>query len=110
MSDIEEMVKRLLLPAVFSIFGGIARVVFSGTKCIWCFGRGIILSGFVGLACALGLQGLDIPEGPKGMIIGVAAFCAEEAAMFLVELATAIKKDPLGYATRILSALRGRES
>lgn len=106
MQEYEELHKKLLVPVIISLMAAVARFAFSQQRTFWSFLRGVAIAGFVGLMTSLGIHDLALSEGTKGMIIGITSFCADEVAMFVIASATEMRKDPLGYVSRIIDALR----
>lgn len=109
MLEDQDLHKKLLIPAVISLFAGFARYAFSEKRSFWHFIRGALIAGFVGLMTSLAIQDVAMSEGIKGMIIGVTSFCADEVATFLVAAATEARRDPLGYVDRMVKAFRGEK-
>ncbi len=109
MEDYQDMIKRLTIPGMIALLAGTARFAFSEKKSLWSFFRGVMLAGFVGFMTGFGLQDSHLSEGVRFAIIGVTSFCADEVAMFLVAAATELRKDPLGYLSKIVDSLRGKK-
>lgn len=103
----DERYTKLAIPASIAFMAGFARFAFSDKKSLWSFFRGVVLAGFIGLMTSLGIVDLPVSEGVKGMIIGVTSFCADEVAMFIIAVANEVRKDPLGYVSKFIDALRG---
>lgn len=108
MEDIEDLFKKLMIPAMISLMAGLARFFFSDKRSIWGFLRGVFLASFFGFMTGLGLQDTGLSDGARYAIVGATSFCADEFAMLLVGAAQKIRKDPLGYLASVLDALRGK--
>ncbi len=106
-NDFNELIRKMTIPVIIALMGGLARFAFSGNRSFGAFIRGVIIAGFVGVMVTFALEGTLLAEGTKGMIIGVASFCADETIMFVLACAKEIKKDPLKYLMNVIDAFRG---
>lgn len=87
---------------MISLMAGFARFIFSDKKSVLSLCRGIFIAGFVGMMTGYGLQDVEFSEGTKGLVIGVASFCADEVLMIILKFAAHVKKDPVKYVREYL--------
>lgn len=73
----------------------------------WGWGRGLLSAVVVAVLVGLGIHDTGISATTQAAIIGVCAFVAADLLDGVLQLATLLRTDPLGFFERVLNALRG---
>lgn len=113
MGDDEQ--RRVLTSAavagLIGLMAGIARGVIVMKHGGWVpFVRGLIASVLVAVLIGWGIDDTDLSPTKAAAVIGVCAYLADDILVGLAEFARLFGADPLGFATRVWDAIRGRRT
>lgn len=69
--------------------------------------RGLVSAVLVGALVGLGIHDSTLAAATQGAVIGACAFVAPDILDGLMQLASLIRADPIGFVRRVRNALRG---
>ncbi|MET3916249.1 hypothetical protein ABID97_003031 [Variovorax sp. OAS795] len=100
----------ILSSALVGLFAGLAQGVVEKRHGGWGgFVRALLTGVAVAVIVGLGIQGFVASETLRLAIVGACAVISEDIWMGLRALGGAMRNDPLGFAVRLLDAVRGRD-
>jgi len=109
----DEEVRGLLLTASSS--GGVALVVGvfrliieEKYGSVRTFFRGVSSSILVGVSIGSAIEGYTIPLAAKMAIVSVCAYLADDLLAGIAVIGGLFRKDPVGFAFKILDSVRGK--
>ncbi|QNK67749.1 hypothetical protein [Variovorax sp. PAMC26660] len=96
--------------ALVGLFAGLAQGVVEKRHGGWGgFFRAVLTGVAVAVFVGLGIEGFVTAETLRLAIVGACAVVSEDIWMGLRSIGGAMRNDPLGFAVRLLDALRGRD-
>ncbi|WP_395315818.1 hypothetical protein [Variovorax sp. UC74_104] len=96
--------------ALVGLFAGLAQGVVEKRHGGWGgFLRALLTGVSVAVFVGLGIEGFVASETLRLAIVGACAVVSEDIWMGLRSVGGAMRNDPLGFAVRLLDAIRGRD-
>lgn len=96
--------------ALVGLFAGLAQGVVEKRHGGWGgFLRALLTGVSVAVIVGLGIEGFVASETLRLAIVGACAVVSEDIWMGLRAVGGAMRNDPLGFAVRLLDAVRGRD-
>ncbi|OAK55055.1 hypothetical protein A3K87_04465 [Variovorax paradoxus] len=96
--------------ALVGLFAGLAQGVVEKRHGGWGgFLRALLTGVSVAVIVGLGIEGFVVSETLRLAIVGACAVVSEDIWMGLRSVGGAMRSDPLGFAVRVLDAVRGRD-
>ncbi|SDI78416.1 hypothetical protein [Variovorax sp. OV700] len=100
----------IISSALVGLFAGLAQGVVEKRHGGWGgFARAVLTGVAVAVIVGLGIQGFVASETLRLAIVGACAVISEDIWMGLRAMGVAMRNDPLGFAVRLLDAIRGRD-
>jgi hypothetical protein len=100
----------IISSALVGLFAGLAQGIVEKRHGGWGgFLRALLTGVAVAVIVGLGIQGFVASETLRLAIVGACAVISEDIWMGLRAMGGAMRKDPLGFAVRLLDAIRGRD-
>ena len=100
----------IISSALVGLFAGLAQGVVEKRHGGWGgFLRALLTGVAVAVIVGLGIEGFVASETLRLAIVGACAVVSEDIWMGLRAMGGAMRKDPLGFAVRLLDAIRGRD-
>lgn len=114
MTDSAKLLNTVLSLGSISIMAAASRTILSeDRRSFWGFIRGFILAIFVAVLVGWGVDGSNLSQEWKNLIIGISAFAADDILLVILSVTSKLRSDPTiiiellrDYILRILPARR----